>query len=93
MVTNLVAPYQSRGQFGTRDFDKHVWYLPIPLYDETDPEHVILTQLGKRAEEVADVVELPENMGNVTARRRIRGALEADGVAEEIELLVGQLLQ
>ena len=93
VVTDRVAPYQSRGRFGTRDFDKHIWYLPIPLYDESESQHVTLTQLGRRAEEVAAGVQLPENMGYVAARRRIRSALEADGVAGAIELVVAQLLQ
>jgi SAM-dependent methyltransferase len=93
IVTDLVAPYQSRGQFGTRDFDKHVWYLPIPLYDESKPQHVALVQLGKRAEEVAAGVAIPQNLGNTAARNRIRRALAADGVAEEIETAVTQLLQ
>ena len=92
IVTDLVAPYQARGQFGTRHFHKHVWYLPIPLYDESKAQHVKLAQLGKRAENVAANVVLFEETSNTVARRRVRRALESDGVAGEIEGAVAQLL-
>jgi SAM-dependent methyltransferase len=92
IVTDHVAPYQARGQFGTRHFHKHVWYLPIPLFDESKTQHVDLAQLGKRAEEAAANVMLPEGTGNAAARRRIRRALDSDGVAGEIERAVAELL-
>jgi hypothetical protein len=92
-VSDSVAPYQARGQFGTRHFDKHVWYLRIPLYDESNMQHVKLAQLGKRAEEVATGVVLSADISNAAGRRRIRQALETDGVAEEIERAVKELLQ
>lgn len=92
-VTDRVAPYQARGQFGTRHFHKAVWYLPIPLFDESKPQHLALAQLGEQAEDVAVAVMLPEGTSNRAARRRIRQALDTNGVAERIEHAVAELLQ
>lgn len=92
LVTDRVAPYQSRGQFGTRHFDKYVWYVPIPEYSPTSAEHTQLVQLGARAETVAAAVQLPSGMGFRAARGRIREALRVDGVDLEIERVVGELI-
>jgi hypothetical protein len=51
-----------------------------------------LAKLGARAEEVAAGFHLLEGVGFQNARRLIRDALSADGVAAEIEALVGELL-
>jgi hypothetical protein len=48
-----------------------------------------LAKLGARAEEVAAGFHLLEGVGFQNARQLIRDALSADGVAAEIEALVG----
>ena len=40
----------TRGLYGARDFHKHGWKLPIPRYDDTDPLHFRLSELGATAE-------------------------------------------
>jgi len=92
-LTALVAPYQSRGQFGTRDFHKYVFYVPIPIFDPASAFHQELTQLAKRSEQVAASVSLPAEVNFHMARRRVREALVADGVANEVETRVQQLLR
>lgn len=87
-LAERVAPYQSRGQFGARDFDLYVWYVPIPEYSPKLDQHRALAKLGARAEQVAAAVKLPDPVGFQAARRRVREALEADGVADAIEDLV-----
>ena len=90
-VLSLVAPYQSHGQRDVRDFCKLVWTLPIPEYDERNDLHKKLAAAAARAEVVAAAVPLPD--GHFTTKRRaIRAALAADGIAQEIETLVGALL-
>ena len=32
-----VNPFMSKGQFGPRDVHKHLWKLPIPMYDPNRP--------------------------------------------------------
>jgi SAM-dependent methyltransferase len=92
ILTELVRPYQSVGAFGPRDFDKYVWYVPVPEYNAENDEHRRLVELADRAERVAASVELPERMGFQAARRLIREALRADGVATEIDGAVSALV-
>ena len=86
------AGYQSRGQFGARDFDKVVFNLPIPRFSAKTKLHRHLADLGARAETAAAAVELIETEKFVAARKRIRRALTDDGVAGEIDAAVERLL-
>ncbi len=83
---------QSRGQWGARDFDKVMLSLPIPKFDPKQALHRGLAQAAQRAEKVAGEVPLPEGTNFITARRRVREALREDGVAQQIDDLVAQLL-
>ena len=91
---------QSRSQWGTRDFDKLMFELPIPLFDVNDPLHRELAAAAKRAAHVAAAVPLVRNakarnqetMHFVTVRKHIRTALHDDGITQEIEELVTRLL-
>ena len=87
-----VAHMQSRGQWGTRDFDKLMFELPIPLFNTNDPLHRKLAAAAARAAKIAASVPLKEGMYFVTARKHIRTALQEDGIAQEIEELVTRLL-
>lgn len=84
--------YQSRGQFGARDFDKVMFNLPIPLFDAANPLHQDLAAAGAEAERVALTVDIPDGERFVAARQRVRRALGTDGVARRIETLVDKLL-
>ena len=44
------APFMPKGLYGPRHFHKHGWKLSIPRYDDSDPLHVRLSQLGKAAQ-------------------------------------------
>ncbi len=87
-----VEHFQSRGQFGARDFDKVIWNLPIPLFDPNNPLHAKLADAGAKAEGKAQLVELVEGEKFQRARRRVREALMEDGIAGEIDALVEKLL-
>jgi hypothetical protein len=87
-----VSSYQSRGLFGTQDFDKAVWNLPIPLFDANNPLHRELASAGSEAERLAQAVELVEGEKFQRARRRVRESLVADGIAGRIDALVEKLL-
>ena len=91
-LTERVRPLQARGAFGPRDFDKYVFYVPIPLFDTSDPLHQRLAELGAEAEEVAANVELPERLGFQRARALVRRALHEHGVAPQIEAAVTELV-
>jgi hypothetical protein len=84
--------YQSRGQFGARDFDKVMFNLPIPVFDAGQPLHRELAEAGALAEEVAANAELVEGEKFQRARKRVRDALAEDGIGGDIEKLVEKLL-
>jgi hypothetical protein len=83
---------QSRGQWGTRDFDKVMLSLPIPSFDNSNRLHKALARAASHAEQVAAAVELREGMHFVRARQCIRVALREDGIAQKIDKLVAELL-
>jgi hypothetical protein len=90
-LTMAVRPLQPRGEHNPRDFDKHVFRLPIPLYDADDAAHRWLVELAMQAERVALGVDLPA-MRFEAQRRRVREALDEDGVATDINEIVKTLL-
>jgi hypothetical protein len=81
------------GQWGARHFDKVMFNLPIPRFDPTMKLHRDLAAAADRAEKVAAIVTLEEGEHFTRARKRIRDALRADGVAGEIDQLVERLLE
>ncbi|MBL8652514.1 MAG: N-6 DNA methylase [Sphingopyxis sp.] len=84
--------FQARGQFGARHFHKVIWNLPIPRYNAKLKLHRDLAEAGAQAEEKAAMVILKEDEKFQRARKRVRDALIADGIAGEIEKLVENLL-
>jgi hypothetical protein len=84
--------YQSRGQWGARHFDKVMFNLPIPRFDGKERLHLALARAAARAEEVAALVNLPENVKFQRARGLIRTALAEAGASQEIDRLVARLL-
>ena len=90
-LLKLVQPLQARGEHNPRDFDKYVWRMPIPLYEPGLPLHDELAELAGRAAAVAAEVKLPVQSFQ-TLRRRIRQALEDNGVAAELDRAVTELL-
>jgi hypothetical protein len=83
---------QSRGQWGARHFDKVMFTLPIPLFDEKKPLHRDLATTADEAEEIAANVDIPENLGFQRARKLVREALLDAGVSQRIDRLVTRLL-
>jgi hypothetical protein len=86
------AKYQSRGQWGARDFDKVVFNLPIPRYDAKIKLHRDLADAAAKAERVAAAIALPEGVKFQRARSLVRAALKEAGLADAIDALVATLL-
>jgi hypothetical protein len=87
-----VAQYQARGQWGARHFDKVMFNLPIPRFDEGNALHRELGTAAARAEAVAAAVELPEGVRFQRARGLIRAALAEAEISQQIDALVATLL-
>lgn len=84
--------FQSRGQWGARDFDKVMFNLPIPPFDQGSKLHTELAAAAEEAEAIAAAVGLPEGAKFQRARKLVRDALAAAGVAQRIDALVAKLL-
>ncbi len=87
-----VEQYQARGQWGARDFDKAIFNLPIPRFNEGNKLHRSLSDTAMRAEKIAAKVDLPEGVKFQGARRLVRAALAEAGISKKIDDLVARLL-
>ncbi len=58
-----------------RDVDKHLWELPIPLFDPSDPAHQRLAELGAQEADLVATLDLDETKNFVTLRRQVGTAL------------------
>lgn len=91
-LTEAVAPFQSRGQFGTRDFDKYVFQLPIPQFDAALPLHGSIADLAAHAEGLANDVELSASIDFKRQRKQVRDELMDAGLLPKLDAAVGLLL-
>jgi hypothetical protein len=91
-IADIVAPYQSRGAFGARHFDKYVWYPPIPEFDASNNGHSRLVALGREAAEIVAAIEIPNGVGFQRVRGSLREVLERDGIFDRIDVEVRAVL-
>ena len=93
----LVTPLMSKGQFGARDLQKHLWKLSIPEFDAGNSLHIRVSQTGEAASQGAakQMAQLRRDRGKVTvtvARREIRKWLRDSKEGEAVEEAVKELL-
>ena len=93
----LVSPLMSKGQFGARDLQKHLWKLPIPEFDPANGLHVEVSQAGRAAADGAAqrLQQLRQERDRVTvtiARRELRQWLRQSPQGNAVEDAVGRLL-
>ena len=92
-----VAPLRSKGQFGARDLQKHLWKLPSPEFDSGNPLHVSVSEAGKEAavgaaDQLAQLRQQRDSVTVTIARREIRKWLRESGEGAIVEEVVNQLL-
>ena len=90
-VTELVRPHMSYGK-DERHIDKHVWKLPIPLFDAKNRAHAKLAAHAAEIEAAVATLELDDSLHFAARRRRIREFLEEHPAAKKIEAAVAKLL-
>jgi SAM-dependent methyltransferase len=89
-LTELVRPLMSYGK-DERHIDKHVWKLPIPLYDPANDLHLEISRLASElADEIAEMTFRSTNF--VTTRKDLRAHLASSETGRELNALVEQLL-
>ncbi len=97
-LATAVAPLMSKGQFGARDLEKHLWKLPIPAFDAGNPLHLELAAAGEAAaagvaEQLAALRSARGQSVSVTiARRELRAWLRGSAAGARVEAGVGRLL-
>ena len=93
----LVTPLMSKGQFGARDLQKHLWKLSIPEFDAGNSLHVQVSHTGEAAAQgvAKQMAQLRQDRGEVTvtvARRELRKWLRESTEGKAAEEAVGDLL-
>lgn len=97
-LADAVAPLMSKGQFGARDLQKHLWKLPIPEFDPKVRLHTTISKAGAAAADGAakQLEKLREERGEkltvTIARRELRKWLRESKEGKAVETAVGRLL-
>jgi hypothetical protein len=90
-TTELVRPFMSYGK-DERDIHKAPWELPVPIFDEANPVHAHLSELGALAGQIAATFEINPDLHFSASRRYIRQLIEATPEGQEINEIVYELI-
>jgi hypothetical protein len=75
-----------------RDFAKHIWQLPVPLYDAANDLHSRLSARGAELEAVIAGLDLDTGRHFAAVRRDVRAVIAASDAGRDVEELVEELL-
>ena len=75
-----------------RDIAKHVWELPVPIFDDANPVHRRLSELGAAAEQITAGFRIEPNLHFAATRRHIRQLIEETPEGREIDEIVYELI-
>ena len=94
---SAATPLMSKGLWGARDLQKHLWKLPIPAFDAKNALHQEVARAGKAAASAAArrLAKLRKERGNVSVtvvRRELRAWLKLSKQGKAVEAAVGKLL-
>ena len=100
-LATAVKPLMSKGQFGARDLQKHLWKLPIPEFDPALDLHGTIVEAGataarKTQEKLSGLQEQYEQdekeLTVAIVRRELRAWLRRSDEGRAVEMTVGRLL-
>jgi hypothetical protein len=91
IFTELARPFMSYGK-DERDFHKHIWQLPVPLYDPNDDLHVRLSARGAELETAIGKLEIDPGRHFAATRRDVRVFIAESEAGRDAEALVEELL-
>jgi hypothetical protein len=91
ILTERVRPLMSYGK-DERDVDKHLWRLPIPLFDSSDSVHRRIVTLGEIVTDEIAKTAFDFDANFVTVRRWIRRFLATLPAARELDAIVSEML-
>ena len=75
-----------------RHFHKHIWQIPVPLYDPSDDLHSHLSARGAELEAAIGQLEIDPTRFFSAVRRDIRGFIAESEAGRDVEALVEELL-
>lgn len=87
-----VKPLQAIGLYGARHFDKNVFTVPFPTYDNKNSKHIALAELGKEAQRRAATVDISGARRFQAARKLVRDHLAGTDLERQIVAAVTELL-
>ena len=90
-TTDLTRPMMSYGK-DERDIHKHVWELPIPMFDAGNAIHRRIAELGAGAEKLIAEYEIDLSLHFAATRRHIRDAVLSTADGFELNELVFETL-
>lgn len=91
VTTELTRPMMSYGK-DERDIHKHVWELPIPVFDAGNAVHCRIAVLGASAEKLIAQYEIDSGLHFAATRRHIRDAVLSTSDGFELNELVFEML-
>lgn len=91
ILTELVRPLMSYGK-DERHFDKHIWQVPIPLYDPSDDLHSRLSARGAELEAAIGKLAIEPGRHFAAIRRDVRAFIAESEAGKDVEELVQELL-
>ena len=92
VLHDMVKPFMPKGQFGARHVHKHLWKLPIPTYDPTDPSHTAVSQAGNNATQAAQTNHPGPTATIRTVRNQLRSWLKESPEGRTVEETVAHLI-
>jgi hypothetical protein len=91
VTTELTRPLMSYGK-DERDIHKHVWELPIPMFDSNNQIHRRIAELGAALEKVAAAFKSNEAIHFAATRRHIRDVVMKTPEGQEVNDLAFDML-
>jgi SAM-dependent methyltransferase len=91
VTTELTRPVMSYGK-DERHIHKHVWELPIPMFDKSLSPHRRVAHLGASAEKLVESFKVDESLHFAATRRHIRDSIMATPEGRELNDIVGELI-
>ena len=90
---NAATPLMSKGLWGARDLQKHLWRLPIPAFDANNALHVEVARAGRAAaagaqRQLAGLREQRGDAGVAIVRRELRAWLKSSRQGQAVERAV-----
>jgi hypothetical protein len=91
ITTELTRPLMAYGK-DERHVHKHVWELPIPMFDANDDVHVRIAELGESLVKLVATFPIEDGLHFAATRRHIRDFIMETSDGQELNDLVTEMI-